>query len=436
MLFKILHGEESRISTDITPFHEGYCYVTHDGNMYVDINVGTADSPNYQRKQISENFVKQYVTEKTGDVIELALAEAKASGEFNGKDGESGVYLGSPEDAPDSANVVVDPEGDPTNLFTNTQISEEMPTADNIKLWVDIDKEKLGTTTSGDLLKNYASELTWINGERWIATSGNTGTYADAHRTTNYINVEANATYRIIGLFADGTNVASVATSMPLGVFKTNEDVRTKGFVVSSNFATWADDKSYCDIVVPEDSTRLYLNALYYNEDTNITDYVKVYKVIDGELEKIETTDEFFETATLKFRNSNGIFQSVLPTGKFSKQYQYKYKYTDESGTTQKPIVKTLPFWLYEPKNTENKKLPLIVVLHSSHVKIDSELGGSSENLDNMVQTMIYDDFPKFIYDGKFGDIPAYIVMPQTNGASQGWARRGAEVVNLVTACK
>jgi hypothetical protein len=49
---------------------------------------------------------------------------------------------------------------------------------------------------------------------------------------------------------------------------------------------------------------------------------------------------------------------------------------------------------------------------------------------------MIYDDFPKFIYDGKFGDIPAYIVMPQTSGASQGWARRGAEVVNLVTACK
>lgn len=419
MLFKILHGEESRISTDITPFHEGYCYVTHDGNMYVDINVGTADSPNYQRKQISENFIKQYVTEKTGDIVELALAEAKASGEFdgedgmnaemyyhtvyrvyslsdveklcasrasynsfyiincgepfvwtntsirievqtgdicnvlssggklsslsypkdnnpiesnegtlirwyetledgdikerytsllNGKDGESGVYLGSLEDAPDSANVVVDPEGDPTNLFTNTQISEEMPTADNIKLWVDIDKEKLGTTTSGDLLKNYASELTWINGERWIATSGNTGTYADAHRTTNYINVEANATYRIIGLFADGTNVASVATSMPLGVFKTNEDVRTKGFVVSSNFATWADDKSYCDVVVPENSTRLYLNALYYNEDTNMTDYVKVYKVIDGELEKIETTNEFFETATLKFRNSNGIF--------------------------------------------------------------------------------------------------------------------------------
>ena len=53
MLFKILHGAESRISTDITPFHEGYCYVTHEGIMYVDMNVGTETAPNNQRVQIS-----------------------------------------------------------------------------------------------------------------------------------------------------------------------------------------------------------------------------------------------------------------------------------------------------------------------------------------------------------------------------------------------
>lgn len=38
MLFKILHGDASRISTDVTPYHEGYCYVTHDGYFYVDMN--------------------------------------------------------------------------------------------------------------------------------------------------------------------------------------------------------------------------------------------------------------------------------------------------------------------------------------------------------------------------------------------------------------
>lgn len=53
MLFKILHGDDSRISTDITPFHEGYCYVTHSGYMYVDINIGTIESPNNQRIKLN-----------------------------------------------------------------------------------------------------------------------------------------------------------------------------------------------------------------------------------------------------------------------------------------------------------------------------------------------------------------------------------------------
>ena len=53
MLFKILHGDSSRISVDITPFHEGYCYVTHDGFMYIDINTGTNEAPNNQRIKLN-----------------------------------------------------------------------------------------------------------------------------------------------------------------------------------------------------------------------------------------------------------------------------------------------------------------------------------------------------------------------------------------------
>lgn len=53
MLFKILHGDESRISTDITPFHEGYCYVSHSGCMYIDMNIGTEESPNNQRIKLN-----------------------------------------------------------------------------------------------------------------------------------------------------------------------------------------------------------------------------------------------------------------------------------------------------------------------------------------------------------------------------------------------
>lgn len=37
MLFKILQGDSSRISTDITPLHSGWCYFTSDdGKLYID----------------------------------------------------------------------------------------------------------------------------------------------------------------------------------------------------------------------------------------------------------------------------------------------------------------------------------------------------------------------------------------------------------------
>ena len=53
MLFKILHGDESRISTDITPFHEGWAYVTTLGNYYIDMNIGTVEVPNNQRIKLN-----------------------------------------------------------------------------------------------------------------------------------------------------------------------------------------------------------------------------------------------------------------------------------------------------------------------------------------------------------------------------------------------
>ena len=53
MDFKILHGKSSNISLDITPFHEGWAYVTHDGHFYVDLNIGTADNPNNQRIKLN-----------------------------------------------------------------------------------------------------------------------------------------------------------------------------------------------------------------------------------------------------------------------------------------------------------------------------------------------------------------------------------------------
>ena len=40
-LFKILKGPSSRISTDVTPFHDGYAFYTPDtGGFYIDAEYG------------------------------------------------------------------------------------------------------------------------------------------------------------------------------------------------------------------------------------------------------------------------------------------------------------------------------------------------------------------------------------------------------------
>ena len=43
-LFKILRGASSRISTDTTPFHDGYAYFTpDDGGFYIDVTTDGSD---------------------------------------------------------------------------------------------------------------------------------------------------------------------------------------------------------------------------------------------------------------------------------------------------------------------------------------------------------------------------------------------------------
>ena len=67
MLFKILHGDASRISTDITPYHEGYCYVTHDGYFYVDMN--------NERVKLNANFADKLRYVENGATVELDPSE-------------------------------------------------------------------------------------------------------------------------------------------------------------------------------------------------------------------------------------------------------------------------------------------------------------------------------------------------------------------------
>ncbi len=90
-----------------------------------------------------------------------------------------------------------------------------------------------------------------------------------------------------------------------------------------------------------------------------------------------------------------------------------------------------LPYWLYTPDNP-TKDMPLIVVLHNAHMKANTlPKGVELSYLANCGDS--YNDISEQLYHNEFGeDIPAYIIMPQTSGASRGWAKRGAEIIGLI----
>lgn len=80
MLFKVLHGDPSRISEDITPFHAGHCYVTHDGYMYIDMNIGTQEAPNNQRIKLNAKDAETLLGASLSSILKQSEVEIPTSG--------------------------------------------------------------------------------------------------------------------------------------------------------------------------------------------------------------------------------------------------------------------------------------------------------------------------------------------------------------------
>lgn len=108
MLFKILHGDASRISTNITPYHEGYCYVTHDGDFYVDMN--------NDRVKLNAKDAETIMGASLADVLNNDSFEIPTS---------QAVYS-----AIESA--------------TEVYVGPDMPTDPNIKVWINTSEEGTG----------------------------------------------------------------------------------------------------------------------------------------------------------------------------------------------------------------------------------------------------------------------------------------------------
>ena len=77
MLFKILHGDDSKLND--VPFHEGHCYVTHGGFLYVDLNIGTKESPSNQRVKLNANQAESLMGYSISQLINSTNSEIPTS---------------------------------------------------------------------------------------------------------------------------------------------------------------------------------------------------------------------------------------------------------------------------------------------------------------------------------------------------------------------
>ena len=139
MLFKILHGDSSNISTDITPFHEGWCYVTHNGYFYFDINIGTEDSPNNQRIKLNAQEAEKITGYDIATIIkssDLEIPTSKAILDaLNLKQdvitGTEGQYVGFDADG-NTASF---------DLPSEVIISDTEPTDETAEIWINTSEE-------------------------------------------------------------------------------------------------------------------------------------------------------------------------------------------------------------------------------------------------------------------------------------------------------
>ena len=79
-----------------------------------------------------------------------------------------------------------------------------------------------------------------------------------------------------------------------------------------------------------------------------------------------------------------------------------------------------LQYYLYTPSNPTNN-MPLIMYLH----------GGTNKKL-NVESLLTTDGFPKYLYDGYYGNLRAYVVIPKLINSYTGWIDISDSLRNLI----
>ncbi|MGN0793768.1 MAG: carbohydrate-binding domain-containing protein [Aristaeellaceae bacterium] len=89
--------------------------------------------------------------------------------------------------------------------------------------------------------------------------------------------------------------------------------------------------------------------------------------------------------------------------------------------TAHPATAQSLGYWFYTPQGAGKEKLPLIVYLH----------GGSGKGSD-LTQITSVDGFPRYLRDGKLGNVRAYVLIPQCPANKSGWQSIATQVFALI----
>lgn len=80
----------------------------------------------------------------------------------------------------------------------------------------------------------------------------------------------------------------------------------------------------------------------------------------------------------------------------------------------------TMGYLLYTPKNVQGQ-LPLLIYLHGGH--------GKGSDLSLLTDT---DGFPQYLAEGKLGQVPAYVLIPQLPEKQKQWADVDSQLMQLI----
>lgn len=79
-----------------------------------------------------------------------------------------------------------------------------------------------------------------------------------------------------------------------------------------------------------------------------------------------------------------------------------------------------LQYYLYTPSNPTNN-MPLIVYLH-----------GGTNKKEDVSALLTTDGFPKYLYEGYYGDLRAYVAIPKLDNSYKGWSNVSDQIKDMI----